>query len=364
MTKQWNSLNFLKEHEMGYATVKRVPRVFNHRHAKQIYDSVKPIRGRSPEVRPLGNRKDADTYSVRMNGDDVEFVLYQTPVITYKPNGEIVLRTNGWASVSTHQFISQVLGIPARGKGGSSVLTVSGQDYTMTDEGQIVLGSERTGTWRVLSHEKLYGYKANRKALTNVRSRYSEFRKYLGGFVSLRQEEKVVHQGRPFERRFNVIRFGVQEAIDMFGVADSEYQEAKILDRSKIDCIFHKPIGIRYFNPTEKDKREYRYRVRRYEENMKAFTDTLVNGQPEDVKHHNFYRGAMAFLVEGYRDNGAEWLLHDRVHTEALVHVNEWMLNVDEAILKYHAEEVLDLVELEVGKTPNPKYARWISEKI
>ena len=353
---------------MGYATVKRVPRVFDPRHAKQIHDNALPIRGRSPEVRPLGNRRDVDAYSVRMNGDDVEFVLYKTPVITYKPDGEIVLRTAGWASVSSHQFIQQVLGIPARGKGGSSVLYVGGQHYTMTGDNPLVIRrGEGTGTWKVIQHETLYGYKANRKAITNVRSRYSEFRKYLGGFVNLRREEHVLHQGRPYEIRANVLKFDVQEAVDMFGVMDSTYNDVKALDRSKIDCIFDKPTKLYYFNPTETQKQDHRDAIRKYEENMKAFTDTIVNGQPEDVKHENFYRGAMALLVEGYRqrmsNHRSEWVLHD-YERGGVVNVNEWMLAIDEAILKYHAEEVLERVKLEVGKTPNPKYASWISEKV
>jgi hypothetical protein len=352
---------------MGYATVKRVPRVFDPRHAKQVHDNALPIRGRSPEVRPLGSRRDVDTYSVRMNGDDVEFVLYKTSVITYKPDGVIVLRTAGWASVSTHQFIQQVLGIPARGKSGSSVFRLGNQYYTMTGDNTLTLGHKGTNAWRVLEHETLYGYKASRKALTNVRSRYSEFRKYLGGFINLRQEERVLHQGRAYERRFNRINFGVQEAVNLFGVMDSTYNDAKALDRSKIDCIFDKPTKLYYFNPTETQKQDHRDAVRKYEENMKAFTDTIVNGQPEDVKHENFYRGAMALLVEGYRKSRSthnnEWVLHD-YDMEGWVHVDEWMPMIDEAILKYHAEEVLERVQLEVGKTPNPKYASWISEKV
>jgi len=350
---------------MGYATVMRVPRVTDYGDAKKLHDTTKPIRGRSPEVRPLGDRRDVDNYSVRMNGEDVEFVLYKTPVITYKANGEIVLRTDGWASVSSHQFIARVLSIPARGKSGSSVFRLGNQYYTMTGDNTLTLCVEGTGAWKVLEHETLYGYKASRKALTNVRSRYSEFRKYLSGFINLRQEERVLHQGRAYERRFNVINFGVQEAVNMFGVMDSTYNDAKALNREKIDCIFDKPTKLYYFNPTEVQKQAHRDAIRKYEENMKAFTETIVNGQPEDVRHENFYRGAMALLVEGYRESRSthnnEWVLHD-YEMDGWVNVNEWMLMVDEAILKYHAEEVLERVQLEVGKTPNPKYASWISE--
>jgi hypothetical protein len=350
---------------MGYATVMRVPQVTDYGVAKNLHNATKPTRGRSPEIRPLGDRRDVDNYSVRMNGDDVEFVLYRTPVITYRTNGEIVLRTDGWASVSSHQFIARVLSIPARGKSGSSVFKVGKQDYTMTGDSKLVLCREGTGAWKVLEHETLYGYKASRKALTNVRSRYSEFRKYLGGFINLRQEEHVLNQGRAYERRFNRINFGVQEAVNLFGVMDSTYNDAKALNREKIGCIFGKPTKLYYFNPTETQKQDHRDAIRKYEENMKAFTDTIVNGQPEDVRHENFYRGAMALLVEWYRESrsthNAEWVLHD-YDMEGWVHVDEWMPMIDEAILKYHAEEVLERVALELGKTPNPKYASWISE--
>jgi hypothetical protein len=351
---------------MGYATVMRVPQVTDYGDALRWHDSIKPIRGRSPEIRPLGDRKDVDNYSVRMNGEDVEFVLYKTPVITYKANGEIVLRTDGWASVASHQFIARVLSIPARGKIGSSVFKVGKQDYTMTGDNTLTLCVEGTGAWRVLAHETLYGYKANRKALTVVRSRYSEFRKYLSGFINLRQEERVLHQGRPYEQRSNVINFDVQEAVNMFGVMDSTYNDAKALNRKKIDCIFGKPTKLYFFNPTETQKQDHRDAIRKYEENMKAFTETIVNGQAEDVKHENFYRGAVALLVEGYRERRAnsksEWVLYD-YDKDGWVRVNEWVPMIDEAILKYHAEEVLERVQLEVGKTPNPKYASWISEK-
>ena len=350
---------------MGYATVMRVPRVFVHEYAKQLHDNTKPIRGRVPEVRPLGERRDANTYSIRMNGDDVEFVLYQTPVITFRTNGEVVIRNDGWASVSTHQFIRQVLGLPARGKGGSSVIKVGKQDYTMTDESKLVLCREGTGAWKVLEHETLYGYKASRKALTNVRSRYSEFREYLFGFLNLRREEVVLHQGRPYEVRLYAVRFNAQEAVDLFGVKDSTYHDVKAMNREKIDCIMDKPTRIQWGRPTEMQKQEYRIRVRKYEENMKAFTDTIVNGQPEDVRHMNFYRGAMAFMVEEHvarrMHSRADWVLHD-YEREVVSNVNQLVLAVDEAILKYHAEEVLERVQLEVGKTPNPKYAVWISE--
>ena len=58
----------------------RVPRVDNYEFAKRIYNNTKPLRGRAEEIRPLGNRRDADTYHIRMNGEAVELVFRQETV--------------------------------------------------------------------------------------------------------------------------------------------------------------------------------------------------------------------------------------------------------------------------------------------
>jgi hypothetical protein len=89
---------------MGYATVQRVPRVHSYAEALRIHSNTKPLRGRAEEIRPLGNRRDADTYWIRKHGDAIELVLYKTPVITFEPDGDVVLFVDSYNSVSTHQF--------------------------------------------------------------------------------------------------------------------------------------------------------------------------------------------------------------------------------------------------------------------
>ncbi len=122
---------------MGYATIRRVPRVLYYQEALKIHDSIKPLRGRAIEIRPLGNRRDADTYHIRKNGDAIELVLYKTPVITFMPDGDVVIFIDGYNSVSTHQFIDHVLNIRAQGARRTTVLTINGQKYTIADNSQV-----------------------------------------------------------------------------------------------------------------------------------------------------------------------------------------------------------------------------------
>jgi hypothetical protein len=75
-----------------------------YNHYKSLYESVKPIRGRAVNVRPIGKRR-RDWETVRMDGDVVECVLYQTPVVRYYPDGKIGVDTGGWVTPSTAEFM-------------------------------------------------------------------------------------------------------------------------------------------------------------------------------------------------------------------------------------------------------------------
>jgi hypothetical protein len=75
-------------------------------HYRNKYESIKPIRGRSEEVRPIGERR-RDWETIRMEGDVVACCLYQTQVVRYYPDGRIGLRTGGWATNSTAEFMHE-----------------------------------------------------------------------------------------------------------------------------------------------------------------------------------------------------------------------------------------------------------------
>jgi hypothetical protein len=81
--------------------------------AKELYESVKPIRGRAVEVRPIGDRRrDHEVIRklhVRHEDQLTELYacrLYSTDVITYYPDGKIVLNFGGWMTRATLDFIS------------------------------------------------------------------------------------------------------------------------------------------------------------------------------------------------------------------------------------------------------------------
>jgi len=71
---------------------------------KNLHDSIKPIRGRAEEVRPIGQRR-RGWERIEMDGDVVACRLYNTQVVRYYPDGRIGVRCGGWQSPLTAEFI-------------------------------------------------------------------------------------------------------------------------------------------------------------------------------------------------------------------------------------------------------------------
>lgn len=82
----------------------------NYETAKARYERINPIRGWAGDVRPIGNRSKTNE-TIRANpqpdgSTSYAYRLYNTDCVEYYANGDIVLRTGGWRSLSTANFIS------------------------------------------------------------------------------------------------------------------------------------------------------------------------------------------------------------------------------------------------------------------
>lgn len=85
-------------------------RVQDYAKAVEIEAEIVPIRGRSPECKPLDEKRNKQCVIIRREGEDVVIKAYDTDVLTYKPDGEIVVNTGGYSTVGTADIIGRVLG--------------------------------------------------------------------------------------------------------------------------------------------------------------------------------------------------------------------------------------------------------------
>ena len=305
-----------------------VPRVFSYAEAKKIHDSTTPIRGRSPEIRPLGNRRDADSYWVRMNGEDVEFVLYKSAVITYKPDGGVVLTPDTYSTVSTHQFFARVLGVGANAVRQNTVITIGDKRYTVRGKDTLTLKMVG-GNWQCVEGAKAqFAWHLDRREATNVRNRYKEFITYFKGMVSLRTEEIEMPY---YSNTYQGIRVSLHEIQQAF---ETELTEP---DNILGTVQYIQDLPQRHYNYGSQREAEYR-------DGIAWFIEAIKSDQPEDVKHLNFYRGALAVLLTAERiyQRGQEdntYIANAKNITKAL----------DTTLLRAHAEQVLVRKELPIG---------------
>lgn len=339
---------------MGYQTIMNVPRVTTYSEAKKLHDSVTPIRGRDPEIRPLGNRRDADSYWVKMDGDDVVFMLYKSPVITYKPDGGVVLTPDTYSTVSTHQFWDRVLGVDARASRQVSVVGLLNKKgevvnrYTIRGKDKLTLRLDKSENWQCVEGAKTqFSWHLDRSKANNVRARYKEFRTYFKGMVSLRTEEIHIQH---YNDSLSGIRVSLNELQNAFGVKKSEDEMENNPDHiiGNMQWIHDQPQ--RQFNYGTK-------RAKEYNEGMAQFLELIKGDQPEDTKHLNFYKGALALLLSADR-------IYQRGQDDNtyIAKAKPIVKALDTVLLKAHAEEVLIRKELPIGSVSKGTYDRWLPE--
>jgi hypothetical protein len=161
----------------------------NYNEAFHKWENTKPIRGRGTDVRPLGNRRQADQYKIEVLPDGgVACVLYNTAVVTFLKDGDIRIKNDLWNSVSTCNFIDEVLwGLRSR--------IYNNDLYVGTQQGEFALGEEgiwlrmaENGTLKVKS-ERLkpkYVHAIDRKKANNVRAQYKPFLDYASRMCRLK----------------------------------------------------------------------------------------------------------------------------------------------------------------------------------
>ena len=156
------------------------------------YNQTKPIRGRSTDIRPVGDRRrDWEEIVHRQNATGLHLYgakLYNTDCILFASNGDIHLNLDSWVSISTSQFINRFLpyGISCFKRYSKMWVELSGQVYPMQTNQTFVLKYDEnkdsystdvstTVTQRVIDKEKS----------KEVRSTVSEFRDYVKNMMKL-----------------------------------------------------------------------------------------------------------------------------------------------------------------------------------
>jgi hypothetical protein len=342
---------------MGYQTVMAVPRIADYTEAYRKWNSTKPMRGRSDDIRPLGERRYVDTYSIRKNvwTEAIELVLYQTPVIKFKSDDEVVINYGRWPSASTCQFISRVLaGVGASRVRGEVVLGFTTPEgrviQKLGQDEELVLvrsGEGRYGRWQPKQIKTLFDYRINRKEANNVRKDVKQFRDYLQGMVKLMEDESVLY-GQTYKR----ITRSYAELGEVFGYR-RELRESKVtIDVNEWGRLAEKP------NPHYPQPEQLKKDWEKYNTMSDKFYELVKNDQDENTRHQNYW---IAFnILFAYR-NFMYWIDESIAHEKQLYLASEYLEKyLEEILFARFSDRVFKLVELEKGKVPTGRYDKFV----
>ena len=337
-----------------------VPCLYNYADALRHYNQTKPIRGQG-ERRPLGRRRDHNAFWMRKDEPTGSFecMYYRTPVVTFHPDNTVTIRNGGYASSTTHGFITEILGrvgVQANTWMGKTRLMVNGQIHIMEKDKPVKLVMGADGRLHLTDVKELNGYAMNRKAANNVRRKYKEFADYFVGMVKLRTQVMIPELYRNFpnpshyEKR--IVRATAQEFIDAVGTTiDKDYGRPGVYTlATKFDYL-----NVAYGRQKWYDAKAVKYRPGQ----EAAFLSFINPSQPEETKMANYYKAALLLLLG---DRGMNFTPDKLVNNETIVDMNsdEAVAFYDRSLLMAHAKEVLTLTKLAPGKMPNTKYIGWI----
>lgn len=133
------------------------------------------LTGRCQHRRKMAN----NTWAIR-DGDDIVIRLHQTDIVRYKPNGDIVLDSGGWRTMTTKDRIGQFAPVRVYQSDGEWWLTYhAGSLYAYADG--MILHPDGTVTGALGPDD-----------MQNIRARNRAARRKIDGFVKSITPERIV----------------------------------------------------------------------------------------------------------------------------------------------------------------------------
>lgn len=184
----------------GHGNCARIPALASYDEAKEHYQKVVPIRGRNPEVRPLGKERRFTWYEIRENtianqAEGTEYKtyacnLYDRDLVEFFPNGDVVINTRSWYSITTGAFINfciAKLGTIVSESGKWYFENKAGQSFRLRGSMRIRMDEHGIFVPTVIEEDKVH--RVNRKSMNAVRKKYRPLLDY--GKTMLGMDTKI-----------------------------------------------------------------------------------------------------------------------------------------------------------------------------
>lgn len=356
---------------MSFASYHRLPTLLSHADALGHYIKTEPIRGRSPELIPLGARRDCDKFSISKTDDgDVDICMYGKTMLRFiKPTEDqpahitrvqLLPSTYGWGVSEgwtmdslfhglLHATVSRKY-IKFQTAKGNLVVPVPNMNAPLDivtlrmDTQAGTVEREMVGdTPNVLS-----AWKIDRAQANNIRKQYGLFYRFMKGMIGVRKEV----YSHAWEGDKQVVMFN-----------STEFQ-ATASARSN---LFSDRWDKRLDNKPRLDAAESAYI--KWTERMAEFVSMISPDPDESVQAQNF---ADAFAFLGYlcsenhfyyRYGATTAHQHGTSPNAPITHrvvITDIPKKLDELVFKYHSKQVFRREPVKEGTVPRTTYDSWV----
>ena len=334
-----------------------LPVVRTYKQAEQIFNKTAPIRGRTPPMYPLGDRRYVDTYSIRRGGaageTHYELVHYSSPVITFYADGRVVVKPH-YVSTSTAQYITEVTGrLSASVSKGRMIFTFGKKGdsegvrkYACNRDQQLEFRvTEFTSwspEWELVKAPAHVHHVLNRDGANNVRARFKPFYAYVKGFMNLwtmsghtsalipiPEVLDVMGESATGERRFNLTAWNF------------------LLSKPQGDNCDRLILGVSAWQLWE-----------RHNENFVA----LISAQDTDpLQAEKFYEATMVMVALLYGAWYGQFRRGNYDTANLTANYGQMKDSIDEVLFKFYSAECIAEADVEEGKVPNHKYGKYVT---
>ena len=314
---------------MGYRTIMNCPYIAGYDKALDLYKKIVPIKNRSPEIKPLGARRDADLYSIDIDtcSKDVLIKLGRNVAIAFHPDNTLTLSTF-WSGIDCNHLFARVLGINAYTENRLSVVEIGGVKHVY--DGNIKLRNTDSAThnpdvkYTVINPKQVGDWKMNREKASEIRKRYSPFLTYVSTMCKLRGEAL----GHEFEEKEVTVSISFEEMETHFN-KDSQSHGGR----------------------TKHDIREYAQAV--YGGSQGDLHLQRVMALIGSDSHEDWHK-VMCVIARTKHHYGVREYYH--------ITPDELKRHCRQLMYRYHKNECIEWVLLPLGKVPEGKYISWMGK--
>ena len=164
-----------------------IRRITRYEEALKRLNDTKPIAGNGVNagIIPLGHRSKPQ-YQIRMRQDEsIACRLWRTDVVVFDKDGTITIDPAGYSTISTANFIGEVLGVRAGQYDNRLIVSIGGSDY-QADGLKIRCVDAWDHRYEVIECKQEVIHNLDRKQMNALRKDTQEYRKFLSGLMKIK----------------------------------------------------------------------------------------------------------------------------------------------------------------------------------